>query len=271
MRARRYREAAASFERAIAIDPKSAAAYARLGKARYRIGDTASAIGALIEAVRLQPDNVAYRIALGDAFRSGGEPWFAAECYKDAVALDPSNEKARSKLEALSQEPEATTGERPPQGPSLKQGKVRRKTYGGVLGLTYFLAPFVAGGLSAATDSAAGMVFLLSPPVVHLSYGNPGGAGVSLLGMVGSSALGCFVGFGIEMASTDSGTGSGFRGLAGAALGTLVGYTAWAIFDSAVLAYSEEPVERAARRAPRITAGLAPLPGGAMGAVGGTF
>jgi hypothetical protein len=221
--------------------------------------------------VRLQPDNIAYRIALGDAFRSGGEPWFAAECYKDALAIDPRNQRARSKLEALSQEPEATTEERPPQGPSLKQGTVRRKSYGGVLGLTYFLAPFVSGGLSAATDSAAGMLFLLTPPVVHLSYGNPGGAGVSLLGMVGSSALGGVIGFGIEIASTDSGAGSGFRGLAGAALGTLVGYTTWAIFDSVVLAYREQPIDRADWRTPRITAGFAPLPGGAVGALAGRF
>jgi hypothetical protein len=232
--------------------------------------------------VRLRPNHAAYRIAFGDAFRAAGESWFAAECYKDALAIEPGNRTARARLAALSSRPERAPEDRSPATPPAEKKKPR-ESYGGVLGLSYLLAPLVAIGTVAAAESPAGLVFLLTPPAVHLAYGNTEGAGVALLGMLASTGLGGFigagVGFGVVGAATE---GSSSRdhyfapelvgAILGAILGASVGYTAWAIVDSSAFAYRDVPAEQNSRRSePSVVAGVAPLPGGAAGALAGRF
>jgi arylsulfatase A-like enzyme/Tfp pilus assembly protein PilF len=84
----RAREAAAQFERAIAIDPNNAPAYQNLGIAALRGNDLQSAEQHLTRALQLNPRLPLALNTLGVVYIRKGEPARAAEAWKRSFAVD---------------------------------------------------------------------------------------------------------------------------------------------------------------------------------------
>jgi hypothetical protein len=124
-----------------------------------------------------------------------------------------------------------------------------RRSYALPLGVSYVLAPFLAlgvgGGLSKLTNDdtlsvvGGGLMFLL-PAAVHMAHGNLGHGAAVFPEQLLITAFSLFAGGGIGYAIGAAGCpGNGeecdFAGwnglLAGALVGGLAGYTAFAIYD----------------------------------------
>jgi len=104
--------------------------------------------------------------------------------------------------------------------------------------------------LGAGSSDTEGLVWLgvggyvLGGPIVHWAHGNAG-RGFGSLGLrVGAPIVGAFAGAGTE----DCSGGGELCGLAGAAIGFLVGATAAIVIDSAALAYEDVPARTEAIR-----------------------
>jgi hypothetical protein len=127
----------------------------------------------------------------------------------------------------------------------------REASYRGLLTTSYVLAPFLALGVGhllsegEAEDEiaalGAGTMFLV-PAGVHMAHGNVAHGPLSFLGLAGSTGvsllLGGFVGYNLGALGCDPAEDSegcdfaGINGLvAGALLGGVTGYTAFAIYD----------------------------------------
>jgi tetratricopeptide (TPR) repeat protein len=85
----RQREAIATFNRLLAIDPGNAVAHENIGVAQLGAGDVAAAERALRRALELDPSRAGAHTALGVAVASTGRRDEAIELWKRAVALDP--------------------------------------------------------------------------------------------------------------------------------------------------------------------------------------
>jgi arylsulfatase A-like enzyme/Tfp pilus assembly protein PilF len=85
----REREAIATFNRLLAIDPDNGLAFENIGAAQLRTGDLAAAEGSLRRAIELDPKLAGAHTALGVALASTGRGDEAIELWKRAVALDP--------------------------------------------------------------------------------------------------------------------------------------------------------------------------------------
>jgi eukaryotic-like serine/threonine-protein kinase len=99
--AKRYKDAAAAYERAARYDPKHPGTFAGLGAARLQLGDNKAAVDAYKRAVQLSPDTAGFHAALGRAYLQLGDKSKATSSYKKALAVDPKNEAAKTALKQL--------------------------------------------------------------------------------------------------------------------------------------------------------------------------
>ncbi len=87
--------AAASFNKALALDPKSVAAISGMGEIALRQGLFGDAIAHLKKAARLAPKSSHVFTLLGEAYLNSGQNAVAADNFKKALQLDPDNTRAR--------------------------------------------------------------------------------------------------------------------------------------------------------------------------------
>lgn len=99
--AKKYKEAAAAFERATKYDSKHPGSFAGLGAARLQLGENKAAVQAYQRAVHLSPETSGFHAALGRAYLSVGEKAKAIASYKKALAADPKNEAAKVALKQI--------------------------------------------------------------------------------------------------------------------------------------------------------------------------
>ncbi|NND44235.1 MAG: tetratricopeptide repeat protein, partial [Xanthomonadales bacterium] len=79
-------------EKALALDPESAEAFAALGLARWQIGQLDSAESSLRQAVTLNPDYIPAHLWLGGLLGEQGRVPEQGVVLQEAMALDPLNE-----------------------------------------------------------------------------------------------------------------------------------------------------------------------------------
>jgi cytochrome c-type biogenesis protein CcmH/NrfG len=101
----RWDELAELLRENVRLAPGSSAAWHRLGLTLlFGLGETAEAVGALEEAVRLAPSDAGARLGLALALQAEGRPAEAVEALGQALRLDPGvlegRPAARSALEA---------------------------------------------------------------------------------------------------------------------------------------------------------------------------
>jgi predicted Zn-dependent protease len=100
--------AAASFKKALELDPKHAAATTGMGEIALRQGLFGDAIAHLKKASRLAPKSSYVFTLLGEAYLGTGNSKQSADAFKKALQLDPDNTRARDGFnEAQSQVPPA--------------------------------------------------------------------------------------------------------------------------------------------------------------------
>jgi hypothetical protein len=87
--------AAASFKKALEIDPKHAGATTGMGEIALRQGLFGDAIAHLKKAARLAPRSSRVFTLLGEAYLNSGNNRTAADNFKKALQLDPDNVRAR--------------------------------------------------------------------------------------------------------------------------------------------------------------------------------
>ncbi|HEY1816744.1 MAG TPA: protein kinase [Kofleriaceae bacterium] len=87
--------AAASFQKAAQLDPKSVAAAMGMGEIALRQGLFGDAISHLKRAAKLSPKSSLVYTLLGEAYLNSGQNAIAAENFKKALQLDPDNARAR--------------------------------------------------------------------------------------------------------------------------------------------------------------------------------
>jgi Tfp pilus assembly protein PilF len=87
--------AAASFKKALELDPKHVAATIGMGEIALRQGLFGDAIAHLKKAARLAPKSSRVFTLLGEAYLNSGNNSVAAENFKKALQLDPDNARAR--------------------------------------------------------------------------------------------------------------------------------------------------------------------------------
>jgi tetratricopeptide (TPR) repeat protein len=94
-----YEYAIKTLEKAKALDDTNVRAWMDIGRNLLeRNVQLPYAVGALKEAVKLDPNNVEASLMLGDAFRMQGQVRDALEMYKHALEIDPENEEVISKI-----------------------------------------------------------------------------------------------------------------------------------------------------------------------------
>lgn len=90
VRVRQFDKAAAAYQRALTLDPKSARTWEGCGVALAALGETDAALPCLLRAVRLDPKRLTARTALGEACYAAGFPAAAVRWLKPAAdAQDP--------------------------------------------------------------------------------------------------------------------------------------------------------------------------------------
>ena len=87
--------AAASFKKALELDPKSVAAVSGMGEIALRQGLFGDAIAHLKKAARLAPKSSNVFTLLGEAYLNSGQSSIAADNFKKALQLDPDIKRAR--------------------------------------------------------------------------------------------------------------------------------------------------------------------------------
>lgn len=93
--------ARAQFEQAIVVDPDRAAAHAGLAQAYLALGLPDQAIREYTSATRLSPEDPWLFIRLGDVYRDLGRTVKARAAYEHALVVDPGNQSAQRRIEAL--------------------------------------------------------------------------------------------------------------------------------------------------------------------------
>jgi tetratricopeptide (TPR) repeat protein len=89
------------YRRAAILDPSSAAAAAGLGRALGLIGDKRSAVAWANRARQLAPEDAAIHVTAGDVYSHAGNKQRAAQLWREAARLDPSNRAAQSRIRRL--------------------------------------------------------------------------------------------------------------------------------------------------------------------------
>ena len=91
-----------AIEKALAADPQYARALAVKGTVHLDLREWEAAEQALTDAARLAPENDTFAFYLGLALEPQSKTVEAAAAYTQALELNPDNERARRRLEALS-------------------------------------------------------------------------------------------------------------------------------------------------------------------------
>jgi tetratricopeptide (TPR) repeat protein len=91
-------EAIAAFRRAIALDPKLAVAHNNLGTALYAKGQVDEAIAAFRQAIKLDPKYANAHNNLGNALYDKGQVDEAIQAFRQAIKLDPKHALAHGAL-----------------------------------------------------------------------------------------------------------------------------------------------------------------------------
>jgi Flp pilus assembly protein TadD len=99
--AARYKDAAAAYERAVALNPSDAGAYAGLGASQLANNNPSGAIDAYSKAVQLQPASSGFHAALGRAYLTRGDRDRARAAYEKALQLNPANGAAKTALSQI--------------------------------------------------------------------------------------------------------------------------------------------------------------------------
>lgn len=94
----RWKEAEASFSKAVKFDPKDADAYVQLGHAYQRLQRYAEAVTAYKQATTLRSDDLEAFLSLGDASMRVKDSAGATSAYQRATELDPKNARAFKSL-----------------------------------------------------------------------------------------------------------------------------------------------------------------------------
>jgi serine/threonine-protein kinase len=97
----RYREAAAAYERAAALNPSHAGTFAGLGASRMQLNDYRGAVAAYEKAVQLQPSSAGFLAALGRAHLAAGNRDRARAAFQRALGIDPNNAAARQGMQQV--------------------------------------------------------------------------------------------------------------------------------------------------------------------------
>ena len=97
-RAGRLLDAAAIYQQVLARQPQHADARHLLGLICHQTGDGPRAIEHLTQAARLDPQNPAIHLNLGEAYRAQGRWDEAGACYERALAIQPDNAAAHNNL-----------------------------------------------------------------------------------------------------------------------------------------------------------------------------
>jgi tetratricopeptide (TPR) repeat protein len=92
---RRYAEAAAGYERCIALDPQAPAFHFNLGTAREMQGDLARAVGAYLAAWRLNSRDARLALFAGAALEAAGRHEDAAIMFSLGDDIDPAVRRAK--------------------------------------------------------------------------------------------------------------------------------------------------------------------------------
>ena len=98
-RQRRYREAAAGYERCVALSPVSPAFHFNLGTARELSGDLPGAIGAYLDAFRLNPKDGRLALFAGAALEAAGRREEAAILFSLGDDVDPAVRRAKDRAD----------------------------------------------------------------------------------------------------------------------------------------------------------------------------
>lgn len=94
----RWKEAEASFSKAVKFNPKDAAAYMQLGHAYQRLQRYADAITAYRQAITLRPGDFTAYLSLGDVSVRIKDYAGATQAYRHATDIDPKNAQAYKSL-----------------------------------------------------------------------------------------------------------------------------------------------------------------------------
>jgi len=95
----RYREAAAGYERCVALSPASPAFHFNLGTARELSGDLQGAIGAYLDAFRMNPKDARLALFAGAALEAAGRRDAAATLFSLGDDLDPAVRRAKDRAD----------------------------------------------------------------------------------------------------------------------------------------------------------------------------
>jgi len=96
------REALANYQKAVEYEVEEARPYYRLGVLLRRIEeDHRAALDHFRTAVQKDPDNVEFRLALGELYADLGLKVNAQGQYKRVLAIDKGNDKAKAGLKSL--------------------------------------------------------------------------------------------------------------------------------------------------------------------------
>jgi Aspartyl/Asparaginyl beta-hydroxylase/Tetratricopeptide repeat len=98
-RQRRYREAAAGYERCVALSPGSPAFQFNLGTARELAGDLAGAVNAYLAAYRLNPKDARLALFAGAALEASGRREAAATLFSLGDDIDPAVRRAKDRAD----------------------------------------------------------------------------------------------------------------------------------------------------------------------------
>jgi tetratricopeptide (TPR) repeat protein len=96
-----YSQAETTLQAALEINSRLGAAYFSLGTIRWRTGAQTAAIADYERAVELEPNNIGYRLGLGDAYLARGRRAEAVAAYEAVLRIDKNNAAAQEKLAAL--------------------------------------------------------------------------------------------------------------------------------------------------------------------------
>ena len=94
-REQRYREAAAGYEKCVALQPQSPAFHFNLGTAREKLGNVAGAIEAYLAAYRLNPQDARLALFAGAALEAAGRREDAATLFSLGDDVDLAIRRAK--------------------------------------------------------------------------------------------------------------------------------------------------------------------------------
>ena len=94
-RQQRYREAAAGYEKCVALQPRSPVFHFNLGTAREKLGDIAGAIEAYLAAYRLNPQDARLALFAGVALEAAGRREEAATMFTLGDDVDLAIRRAK--------------------------------------------------------------------------------------------------------------------------------------------------------------------------------